>query len=157
MIFAPTTDNTVMWRMSVMASVINIILTFVAGVILIRHGDRIGAWLVSDITEAGSPADATQIQAIAFAILGLWFLVAGVRGGASVAFTILTKPKWDEMRQFEYLWDQQKQALVACVVDLAAGVILLFGRAAIARSVRTAWRVVRPPDPDEDHPENPTT
>src|SRR5438874_4760361 len=57
---------------------IGVLLRAFFGVLLVRNGDRIGAWLTGDIEESGTPANATQIQTVAFAILGAYFLVNGL-------------------------------------------------------------------------------
>jgi hypothetical protein len=122
-----------------------------AGIAFVLNGDGIGAWLVSDIEttgEPGEPVDAVQIQIVAFVILGVYFLVTGLAHMASVSYTLLSKPQWNETGQFEYLLQQRKETLVLGVVDVVAGIILLLNRVGLANVILKTWRVIRARDDD---------
>lgn len=138
------------WRAAAASSVTNLVFSFIAGFFFVRDGDRIGAWLASDLEvegePTGPPADAKAILSIGLALLGAFYLVEGLRSGAVVALDLVIKPKEDYVNAVAYLWDRDNQAIARAVVDTIAGIILLFGKQNIAGSAARFWRVVRARD-----------
>jgi hypothetical protein len=131
------------WRSSAAAAALHILITFIAGVSFVRYGDQIGKWLASDLPESGPPSSALEILAVAFAVLGAYFLVIGLRSGAVVGIELLTKPKWDGTTPAAYVWERQREAIVVSAVDALAGIILLFGRQNIATGWSRWWHILR--------------
>src|SRR5438477_11786412 len=68
------------FRASGAAAALHVLVYLVAGIVLIRNGDRLGAWLVSDIDNpSSSTVSAIEIEAVGFAVLGAYFLITGIR------------------------------------------------------------------------------
>ena len=124
-------------------SALGIMLRGVFGVMLVRNGDRVGAWLVADIEESGPPADMTQIQIVAFGILGAYFLIAGLALIVGIGYTFLTKPKWDETSNLAYLWERQKEHLGPAIAQTIGGAILLFRRVSFGSAIARSWSAIR--------------
>jgi hypothetical protein len=127
------------FRATVVGASLNVIVTFVVGIILVRNGDGIGAWLTSDFEPAEETTTTVNLLPVALAIFGVWFLVAGLRSAAVVGVEFLARPKFDETPGASYIWDRHRQALVTAVVDTIAGIILISGREGIAN----AWARLR--------------
>jgi hypothetical protein len=132
------------WRASEAAALLYPVVYLIAGSLLIRRGDQIGSWLTSDIdVDAGTPASALEIQVVAFSIVGLYFLVTGLRDLANAAAAALANLQWREPGTLSYIWERQRQLAVAGVVNTVAGIVLLVRRQNIAEALSKTWRVVR--------------
>ena len=131
------------WRGPAVASFINVLFSFAAGICFVRYGDQIGAWLASDLPDGSGPSSSLEVLSAAFAVLGAYFLVTGLRNGAVVGVELFTKPKWEETATAAYVWERQRQTIVTSVVDTLAGIILLFGRHNIVAGWSRWWRVIR--------------
>src|SRR5437016_3802952 len=57
---------TTAWRAGGTASAVQMAIYLIAGVFLLRNGDRLGAWLVSDLDDPGPPASSAAVEGIAF-------------------------------------------------------------------------------------------
>lgn len=136
------------WRLTVIPAVMRLLVELAAGLTLIRNGDRIGAWLVSDIEEEGPPADGVRIQAIGFAILGAWFLINGLADLLGRAVFFFSAPEWNEGIPLASLREKQMEALVMGAAKGLAGAILLFRRVDLATRISRIWRTVRREDDD---------
>ncbi|MHB0972109.1 MAG: hypothetical protein ACYC7A_17415 [Thermoanaerobaculia bacterium] len=133
------------FRMSAAATAISIFVYLFVGLALIRNGDRIGEWLVSDLSSEASvsPASALEIQAVALAILGAYFLVDGVRDLAAILGAIVVKPSWDETKTTSLIWDRYRDSLISGAVTTVAGVILLARGQNLAAVLSKAWSTIR--------------
>ena len=139
------------WRSAAVGSLISVLISLAAGVYFLRQGDKVGAWLASDLEDAGAPATSLELLSAALAVLGVYFLIIGLRSGAAVGFELLSKPKWDETSTAAYVLERQRQALVSAAVDTIAGVVLLVGHHHLVAGWSRLWRSVRsrPPEPGE--------
>jgi hypothetical protein len=130
------------WKMTLIPVAMRLLIELGAGLTLIRNGDRIGAWLVSDIEEEGPPANALQIQTIGFAILGAWFLIHGIADLLSKSSGFINPPKLEE-GSAPYYREKAIESLVIAGAQTLAGAILLFRRVDLATRVSRIWRSVR--------------
>jgi hypothetical protein len=140
------------FRATAAASFVQVLVFLIAGIALVRNGDRIGAWLASDLDVGASttPASPIEIEAVAFVILGTYLLVSGIGHIASFAVMLLAKPRWDETSALLFAWKGQPGAIVSGVVYVTAGAILLLRRRNIAAAVSKTWRMVRRQDDPSD-------
>jgi len=118
---------------------LNVIVTFICGAFFIRSGDRIGAWLTSDLEPADESTGNLDLLTVALAILGVWILILGLRSAAIVGVEFLVRSRSDETPAASYIWDRQRLALVTAAVDTIAGIVLISGREGIAN----AWARLR--------------
>ena len=88
----------------------------------------------------------TQLQRLAFAVVGLVTVVSGLQNTAVAAHTLQAKPEWAETGRFEYLWGRQPEAAIQAVVQLVVGCLLIAGWERIVRAGRVVARVWRPDD-----------
>lgn len=124
------------------AAALREIVYFIAGILLFRRGDQIGEWLASDIEPRETPpASALEIEAIAFAILGVYLLVAGIRDIAGAVPAFFAIP--GEITASAVVLGRPGQYAIPGLVNLVAGVILLFRRQDIAAALSRAWRRLR--------------
>jgi hypothetical protein len=130
------------WRSAVFGTSIRVLIELGIGVTFLRNGDSIGAWLVSDIDESGPPVDAVRVQAIGFALLGVWFLIIGIAGLFAAGFTLLHHPGWDPP-QLERLLEQKRTAFAIAATQTVAGAIILFRHADFAIRTSRVWRAIR--------------
>ena len=118
------------FRGAAAASLMNFLVSFAAGVYFVRNGDKVGAWLASDLQDDGPPATTIEVMSAALAVLGVYFLVAGLRSGASAGVEWFFQPN---------LAGRQRSALASAVVDIAAGILVVawsgrLWRSALSRS-----------------------
>jgi len=138
------------WRVTGAAFVVQMLVYLIAGVFLVRNGDRVGAWLVSDIDEQGPPASASAVELVAFRVIGLYFLIAGVRGLVGLIASVAASPRWDDSGHLASVLTTQSGNVARAVVELAAGVLLIWRVDQIASWFGRGWRAVR--SRDEDNP-----
>src|SRR5262245_45244109 len=104
------------WRSVVMSPLPLSFIQLIAGIVLIRNGDRLGAWLVRDVDDAQAPpASARDFEAIALRIMGIYVLILGFRELAVLAGT------WGA----EHLRGVEPRAVVVAIIDFVAAAILL--------------------------------
>lgn len=115
----------------------------IAGIVLLLTAGRVGAWLVRDLGTAESTADAGRTQSIFFSIAGYYFLVAGLAQVAAIAYTMLTKPTWDQTGTLSYLWENAEASIGTAISYTLGGGILLLSRVGTSNAVARAWRVIR--------------
>ena len=96
---------------------------------------------------------AVELQWIAFAVVGLAMLIAGVRGVAGLGLLLLEKRhEWEGESALTYLWMYQPDALVTALIQTGAGALLLIGRDRLSdawRWVGQAWQKARGRDREE--------
>jgi hypothetical protein len=130
-------------RQSEMFGVLSIIVQIVTGILLLNNADRLVKRLIPEGESLQINAKRAHLQAIAFALAGIFVLVEGIQDLAAAGYTLLTKPNFDETPQLEYLWVRQGEVIVRGAVAVTCGSILLFGRDAIA----TGWSRIRSVSP----------
>lgn len=130
-------------RAFVIPLVMRLLIELGVGLTLIRNGDRIGAWLVSDIEADGPPMNGVQAQAIGLAILGAWFLIRGLSDLLGISLVYFNPPTPDEAGFTASLREKQFRAMIIGGVQAAAGAILLLRRVDFATRISRGWRNVR--------------
>jgi len=119
-------------RFTNIASILSVVIQAAVGAAVIVWADRITDSIESDTTPIQIGTNITELQVLGFGLAGVFFLVGGLQSVASAAFVLLTKPKLEGTDALSYMWDRQKETIVRGFVEVAAGVLLLFGREAIA-------------------------
>ncbi len=130
------------WRASSAAALIQMLVYLIAGVFLVRNGDRLGAWLVSDIDDQGPPASPTTFELVAFRVIGLYFLISGARATVGLIVSIALSPSWETGRINAALASQWGN-IARAIVDLLAGALLVWRVDEMAAWLRRGWKVVR--------------
>ncbi len=125
------------------ATQIGLMLNFAAqallGVALIALADRIVRWFIPDQLPLRVDVYASELAVLGFAIVGLFVLIQGAEGIAASAYAVFTKPSWPASdRTYWYVWESQRQAIVKGLVQIAAGLTLMFGRKPL---VNVWWRL----------------
>ncbi len=137
--FAPEARADASWRIVAGWNFVNVLVGVIAGTVLLLYASRIAAKLTGDLTSVqGSTGNVATIEAVAFACVGLYFAVRGIREIVVVLFELATKPQY-ETDSLSYLWRTVPETLVGAIGQTVCGLILFFGRNGIA----TGWRAVR--------------
>jgi hypothetical protein len=131
------------WRTEIAMHGSLALVDLIAGIVVLRSADRIAARLVRDLEVGETTGDAARFHKIAFAIAGWYFLVTGLAQLTGIGYTMWARPKWDETRTLEYLWDHAQVHLGTAIGYSLGGAILLLSRDGLSRSIARAWRVVR--------------
>jgi hypothetical protein len=108
-----------------------------AGVIVLS--DRFVRCIVPDGPPLNIDVYASELGALAFAVLGLYLAIEGAGDIATTVYTLLTRPPLPGDRTVWYVWEPQRRVIVKAFVEIAAGVGLMFGRKALVN----AWWSVR--------------
>lgn len=120
---------------------IQLSLAVIASVAVMKLAPAIASRFVGETS-----ADEAQLiappswQALAFGLLGTYFLVDGLRSTAQVIFQLMTKPGY-ETESISYLWRNAPEQLAGALVMTIAGLILFAGRNGIAALWSRARRV----------------
>jgi hypothetical protein len=105
------------------------------GLALIVLADRIAAVVIPETEPLAIDADVFDLAVLGFAVAGIFILVWGLQDVASIVYTLVAKPGWPPgVSWSSYLWEQQRIAIVRVIVEIAAGIVLIFGRDAIVSS-----------------------
>ena len=129
--------DTTLLRASQVGLVLNLVLQAGLGIALMLAGDRAVAWVVPDGPPLRIDVYASELAALSFALVGLFVLVQGAENIVATVYTLLTSP-WGPTSSdstFWYVWERQREAIVRALVQIAAGVVLMFGR----RRIVNAW------------------
>ena len=90
------------------------------------------SWLASIVfpeeREATVAVDATQLQAILFSAIGLYFLLEGGRHVVGGAALLLSQPRTGNQNAFAHLWQREPQGFAMGVAGAVAGAFLFFGK-----------------------------
>src|SRR5207248_9422381 len=118
------------WMIATIWNAGYMVLSIIVALLLLKYADRLAEKLYRS-EETALPADARQLEQVAFGTLGAYFVVNGVRVVAAAAFQLATRPSL-ETETLGYLWRNQPSAIVDGIVQLVAGLILLLGRRRLA-------------------------
>jgi hypothetical protein len=132
-LFVPVGTPNVGFRANTASFLIHIVVSFVAGIVFLRRGDAIADLIVDDEEPAGPPLTILNANALAMAILGMYFIITGVADAAG--FAVAMREQGQAYRQSSFLFSQ----LAPSVVKTIAGILLLLGRHRIA----SMWSKVR--------------
>lgn len=119
--------------------VFNLVIYAVSGIALLIWADKVVALFESDTTPLQIGVTASDVQILGFALTGIFFLVGGLQNAAAVALVFITKPPLDPDDIREFFWEHHGEAMIKAVIQIAAGVLLIFGRTTIARG----WSTLR--------------
>lgn len=132
-------------RATAMGGFFHVLVSVVAGIYLLRNGDRIGTWLVSDLDEPESverPLTAPVIEGVGVRLLGIYLIVSGGRDVVGYVAELSVSP--GEVHLNPYVIARAAGGLV----ELFAGILLLWKREQIAGALSRGWRTIRGQDED---------
>ncbi len=129
--------DTAVFRASQVGQILNLVLQAGLGIALVLLADRIVAWLIPDRPPLFIEVCASELAALAFALVGVYVLVQGAENIAATVYTLATRPSWPRSSDsaFWYVWERQRETIVSAFVQIAAGAALMFGR----RPIVNAW------------------
>ena len=117
-----------------MGFTLNLLVQALVGAAVIVWAGRITDAIVADPDAAiHVKANAHELQALGFALVGVFVLVQGLQNTAGAAYVLFSRPRFDATGALSYLWARQDQAIVQALVQIVAGVLLVFGRTTLAR------------------------
>ena len=107
---------------------------------------RKASWLADIVflvdQEFQTQVNAQELSAILFAVVGLYFLLDGVRLASAGVYHLFTKPR-DTQNAFQYLWERDPAYLAKAVGSMIAGSVVFFGlgrRRGFWKGVREAYQ-----------------
>ncbi len=128
-------EGALILRLTQHTNTILLVTQVVSGIAVLVWADRIVALFEDDTTPLQLDADRSDLQSLAFAVLGVFFLVPGLENVAAAAFALWSVPSsWNQADTMSVVWERQGEAIVRGVVQIGAGVVLVFGRRGIART-----------------------
>ena len=117
-----------------MGSTLNLLVQALVGAAVIVWAGRITDALVAAPDDAVHvEANTHELQALGFALVGVFVLVQGLQNTAGAAYVLFSRPPFDRTGALSYLWARQNQAIVEALVQIVAGALLVFGRTTLAR------------------------
>jgi len=133
----PVGADTAAIRASQIGQMLNVVLQAGLGIALVLVADRVVRWVVPDGPPLRIEVYASELAALAFALVGVYVLVQGAENIVATVYTLLTRPWWPISKDgpFWYVWERQREAIVRALVQIAVGVPLVFGR----RAIVNAW------------------
>ena len=128
-------------RAPAMTALFGALVSLIAGIYLLRNGDRLGGWLVSDVEEPSEPpATAADVEGIGVRLLGIYLIISGSR--ELVRFLA----EWLATKEVAHLSAFAISRVAGGLVELLAGVFLLWKREQIVGALSRGWRVIRSQD-----------
>ena len=124
---------------------------FIFGLALVLGAGKIATWLFRREESLSVVYSTEALQAAAFAVLGIYFVVQALPGMVAVLRTVTTKPRWDQQSSAEYLWEHQRDTFISSATQAVAGFLLFFGSATLSRF----WHRLRPLSAPPADPERP--
>ena len=118
-------------RASQIGYVLNAIVHLAAGIIVLVWADRIVSLFESDETPLHVGMSGTEVAVLAFAIVGVFFLVNGVQNAVGAGYVLWSKP--DQVDTVPYMWARQGEDLIEAVVQMASGAFLVLRREALMK------------------------
>jgi uncharacterized membrane protein len=141
--FAPREELSAgMMRATAIGGFFNVLVSLVAGIYLLRNGDRLGAWLVSDLDEQPSeePVTPLVVEGVGVRLLGIYLIIAGVRELVRFAAEMFATNPSEGLSHLNVLTLSRTSG---GLVELIAGIILLWKREQIVGALSRSWRVIR--------------
>ncbi len=117
-------------RASQIGTMLGLRLRVALGLALVRMANRIVRWVVPDGPPLRIDVYASELAALAFAIVGLYSLVQGAENIIGAVYTAVGKPTWPSgsERTFWCVWERERETIVRAFVQIAAGLVLMLGR-----------------------------
>lgn len=131
-------------RLPMMSAATAAIVTLVAGAAVLLGAAAIARWIGAN---GSASADATpgrytvrDLQSLAFGAIGVYLAIGALREIATIVYTLMRQPAWDETGALTYLFADRKADLAGAAVQLIAATLLLVTRSMLA----AAWDRRRP-------------
>lgn len=105
----------------------------ILGFCLLRWGGNLAQRWIPDTPELRLEVNATDLRSISFAIVGLFLLVSGLGVVTKVLLGFFFSSSWDDFTVWAYLSGKLDGEFVIALVQIPAGMILVFGWSSIAR------------------------
>jgi hypothetical protein len=137
--------QTAMMRTSEVVAIVNLVFRAVVGAAIVVWSERIVSFMVAEEPPLDINISMAEIVPLTFGVVGIFVLVDGLQNVAGVVYALYAKPQFIESTA-SYVWERQYEAIVRAVPQVAAGVLLIAGRGAIARW----WLRLRGIDSDAD-------
>lgn len=142
-------------RYGLMTSGLWAVTQVVFGIVLLLASPKLAGMLVTDVgspdEELTPPDNTTQLQAVLFGALGVFFALAALREIAELGYAIARHPAWDDRGSFTVVFAEKQAAFAGAVVQLIAAGVLLFNRMALA----AAWSRIHPMTNESQGPDSP--
>jgi len=135
-----------MIRVTQLGSILNVVVQALIGGAVVAFAGRISEAILPDTPPLHLIVTTSELQALAFALVGIVVLIDGLGGVAAAGYVLLSKPAFDETDSLSYLWARQGQSIVRAGVQIASGTFLVFGRDTLARG----WSRLRGQQVDDD-------
>ncbi len=131
------------WRLELAAILLHAIVLGAVGYLLTFRTTLVMRWIgieEADVEEPGKPERVNDIEALAIALLGAYFVVPAIASAAPMAVRLWSlRLPTDHMAREGYVAEMWPH-LVGDLVQIAAGLVLIIGRNGLAR----LWRLSRP-------------
>lgn len=135
----PADIATAVFRATQVGLLLNLFAQTLLGVGMVAFAERVVGWVVPDGLPLKIDVYASELSALGFALVGLFVLIQGAEEIVATVYTLSTKPLLPTSDPtFWYVWEPERQAIVKGLVQIVAGVVLMFGREAI---VNAWWRL----------------
>ena len=142
-------------RYALMTYGLSAVVQLALGTVLLLAAPRIAGLLVADADDGDAklapPDNFTQLQAVLFGALGVFFAIAALREIAELGYAIVRHPVWDDRGSFGPVFSQKQEAFAGAVVQLIAAAALLINRMALAG----AWSRIHPMTSETHGPDDP--
>jgi hypothetical protein len=136
-------DQKAMSQFALSSSVISLGCEFVIAVFLVRKA----AWLASIVfpveQETAISISGSDLQAILFSTVGLYFLVDGIRRLVASGYQLAVRPRGDTQNAVAYLWQRSSENLAVGLGGVLVGAWVLLGRGRLTlpwKAVAAAYR-----------------
>ncbi|HEX2833376.1 MAG TPA: hypothetical protein VHW00_10195 [Thermoanaerobaculia bacterium] len=133
--FAVSTERNAQPGVYMMLAGLNIVTMLLLGLLLFLGAPKIvGLLAPEDGDEPGALPNlsAAQVQAIAFAAVGVFFALSALRDIGQLVYAIVRLPEWDETGTYETLIGEHRATLIGAVVQLVAAIVLVWKRYSLA-------------------------
>jgi hypothetical protein len=131
-------------RLPMMSAATGALVTVIAGAAVLVGASAIARAI--GLNEPGTgdatPAhhDSRELQSLAFGAVAIYLAIGALRDLATIAYTLLRQPAWDQTGALAYLLADRQSDLAGAGVQLVAAAILFVTRSMLA----AAWDRARP-------------
>jgi hypothetical protein len=130
-------------RAQAVSMVLGVVVNVIAGIYLLRSGDRLGVWLVSDLEDSPEPAAAGAIESLGVRLLGIFFIVSGCRDLVRFGVEAIATGRFEGAGRLA-AWFTGNAG--GASTELIAGIVLLWRRDQISGALARGWRTIRSQD-----------
>ncbi len=126
-------------RASQVSSLLSLLANAALGACLLLWAEPVARLALPESAPISIAVDEHQLLSVGLALVGAVTLVNGVAEAAALGYVLRGKPSGIDMGNTQYLWERESEAVVRACVEIVAGVVLLLGRAGLARG----WAQIR--------------